>query len=96
MLTVTVVGRLRLTRMDAMKTETVLYTAAAVLCSAWLLAPGKTQKAESPGKLMQNSRSQHIAIERQRASVVVDHKETSQFHPSRREGRLQWCLFFHW
>src|SRR5260370_16199807 len=30
------------------------------------LAPGKAQEAESPGKLTQNSRSQHITIERQR------------------------------
>src|SRR5205823_6306899 len=35
-------------------------------------APCKTQEAESPGKLTHHCRSQHIAIERQRASVVAD------------------------
>src|SRR5437588_11580723 len=38
------------------------------------LAPGKTQKAEGLGKLTYHRRSQDIAIERQRASVVADHQ----------------------
>src|SRR2546425_623655 len=50
------------------------------------LAPGKAQKAQGPGKLTYHCRSQYIAIECQRASVVADHKEASEFHPIRREA----------
>src|SRR5260221_9560413 len=59
------------------------------------LAPCKTQEAEGPGKLTHHCRSQHIAIERQRASVVADHKEASEFHPIRREVIGECCFFFH-
>src|SRR6266536_5033443 len=59
------------------------------------LAPCKTQKAEGPGKLMHYCRSQHIAIERQRASVVADHQEASEFHPIYREVIGECSIFFH-
>jgi len=47
--------------MDAMKTETVLYTAAAVLCTAWLLAPGKTQAARHNFNLSMNGDAETCA-----------------------------------
>src|SRR5579859_7042999 len=59
------------------------------------LASRETQEAEGPGQLTRHRRSQHIAIERQRASVVADHQEAPQFHPLCREVSGEYCLFFH-
>src|SRR5260370_6761729 len=59
------------------------------------LAPCKAQEAEGPGKLTHHCRSQHIAIECQRARVVADHKEASECYPIRWEVIGECCLFFH-
>ncbi len=49
------------------------------------LTPPKVQEAEGPGKLAYRHRSQHIAIECERASVVADHQEVAQLYPIGRE-----------
>src|SRR5258708_841525 len=59
------------------------------------LASCKNQEAEGPGKFTYHCRAQHIAIERQRASVVADHQEASECHPIRREVIGECCIFFH-
>src|SRR5258708_18053055 len=47
--------------MGTMKTETVLYSAAAVLCTAWMLAPGKTLAAKRNFNLSLNGDAETCA-----------------------------------
>jgi len=49
-----------------------------------LTAP-KVQEAQGAGKLAHHCRSKHVAIERQRASVVAHNEEVPQLHTCSRE-----------
>ena len=44
---------------------------------------------------MHYRRTQYIAIERERLSVVIDYKEVSEFYPVRWEVIGECCCFFH-
>lgn len=76
------------TKDGAMKTETVLYNAAAVLCAGWLLTPGNTQAARHNFNLSFNGDAETCAELKVTSNNGEVAKLTETFTMSRAEAPL--------